>query len=97
MASPCEQSEVIKELKADSVESKIHFVNIENSIKEVVSKVSTIAERQLLVIDQTTRTNGRVTKLEQIKAAIKWILIGAVAITAIKKYGIEAIMEWFVR
>jgi hypothetical protein len=89
MSTPCEQAEVINAMKSDLMETRIHFINIENTVK-------TIAERQLLVIDQTTRTNGRVTKLEQIKSAIKWVLIGAVAITAIKKYGIAAIMEWFV-
>ena len=95
MSAPCEQSESIRKIREDLVEGRILFVKISNSLENLNSKVDAISDRQTLVIEQTTKTNGRVTKLELTKRAMWWIFIGMAGTFIVQAVGLKAAIVQF--
>jgi hypothetical protein len=95
MSSPCEQKDVIHEINKRLSAGELVFSDIKHCIDKINLKIDMIAEKQNLVIEQTTRTNGRVTKLEQTKRAMWWIFIGIAASLVIQTVGLKAAIVKF--
>jgi len=56
--NPCENKDTIKEIEKRLLSGELIFSNLQHSIEKLNSKIDMIAEKQNLVIEQTTKTNG---------------------------------------
>ena len=96
MTSPCANTERLLKIEKELIDGGKLFIRIENLIDKLDGKIDQITERQTLVIEQTTKTNGRVTKLESTKRAMWWIFIGIAASLVIQTVGLKAAIVKFV-
>ena len=92
MPIPCEQKDIIIEIKAavDSHTKRLHLGDL--TLQGIKTSMDSMREKIDMILEQTMKTNGRVTKLERCLAAIKWIFIGGVAFSASQALGITEVI-----
>jgi hypothetical protein len=86
MSEPCEQIENVKEIEKRLNKGELIFSEVARDIKQLIEDVSHIKE-------QTTRTNGRVTKLERLKTNFFYLMIGVAVCSADGPAVLKAIIE----
>lgn len=78
---PCEQKDNIKEIKHDVKE-------IQGQLGDGKVTFATMHQTLLQVLDQTQRTNGRVSSLERFKSLILYTLLGMVLFALAQSIGL---------
>ncbi len=71
-------------------------MKIEERLGDGDVTLAVLYEKLELILDQTTQTNGRVSKLEKFMAAVRWFFIGCLGFVILDSVGITGtILKWF--
>lgn len=84
----CEQANRINNIQEELHTVKVNFVNVNNTLVRIESVLGEVKA-------QTTKTNGRVTKIEQLILVSKVVLITGVVAVLMSKLGLMAVLLKF--
>lgn len=85
MPQPCEQAETI-----ERINNRLHLGDL--TLQDIKTQLTILNESVSAILTQTTKTNGRVTKMEKIQRTVISMFCGMLIFAAAQSLGLTKVL-----